>query len=307
MAISFRFYLFDDTSAIKRVPRRVTEGLTLGTDAIPEYARTRQRIAQVVVENEHGKPVRILDATGHFWTFDADGKITEGLQESSFAAMELAFAAEPKRAGKVVDLRPDLKRKNYREKYRWDLTAEDLERITADLWPHLANAAEVATVKGKASRRPPLTHEAKRAIDEIYSKLAGISTLLEDLSEPALKGFVFEAERVSKAYSENSHIWSAVAREADQKREIKARHRTGKGTFYAVLRIWMSVGRYESREVNTISVRCDGKAAAIEAARRLLAQHAENFSDEISIEPEILSDLEWSSEDEDTLVELQAG
>jgi hypothetical protein len=46
------------------VPLRLHDKLPFGEEAIPEYAGTRQRIATVVLDNESGKPVRILDATG---------------------------------------------------------------------------------------------------------------------------------------------------------------------------------------------------------------------------------------------------
>ncbi len=65
MGISVRLYVFEESGAIKHVPQRVSYGLPFGEDAIPEYAGTRQRVAQVVLDNENGKPVRILDATGH--------------------------------------------------------------------------------------------------------------------------------------------------------------------------------------------------------------------------------------------------
>ncbi|TIL29930.1 hypothetical protein [Mesorhizobium sp.] len=38
---------------------------------------------------------------------------------------------------------------------------------------------------------------------------------------------------------------------------------------------------------------CEGKAAAIAAARRLLAAHADKFAEDITVEAEVLTDLEW--------------
>lgn len=65
---------------------------------------------------------------------------------------------------------------------------EDLKRIAADLWPHLADAEEIKTVQGKAPKRPPLTCEAKEAIFEVKCKSGSILRELDDLTEPALKG-----------------------------------------------------------------------------------------------------------------------
>jgi hypothetical protein len=299
MAIRFRHYLFEESGVIKRVPRRVCDALTFGEDAIPEYAGTKQRVAQVVVENEDGKPVRILDARGSYWTFDKEGRIDQALMESAGQAMEFAFRAPTNTRGKVVDLRPEIKRKQWQDATRWDLTAEDLERIAADLWPGLADASDIKTVKGKAQKKPPLTREASKAIDEIHGKIAAIAQEIKDLSEPALKGFAFEASRLAKAYSDERHLWTAMAEEANKQREIKARHRTGKGMFYAVLHVWYADSPTHSTEVDTVEVRCDGKNAAIEAARRLLAENAHRFSEDITIEAEILSEQEWSSVDDE--------
>jgi len=294
VAISSRFYIFEEGGALKRVPQRIHDALVFGEDSIPEYADTRQRVAQVLIENESGKPVRILDVQGSYWIFDKQGRIDKGLQSRLALAMELAFSNPTNRKGKVVDLRPELKRKKFEEEHRWELTVEEVNRIAVDLWPHLADAQEVQTIKGKAPKRPPLTYEAKNAVSEITSKIGAISRELEDLSEPALKGLVFEANRMAKAYDEDRHLWNAVALEADRQREIKARHRTGKGVFYAVLRVWHHVSPREMREADTIEVKCQGKKAAVEAARRLLAENAHRFSEDVTIDAEVISELEWA-------------
>lgn len=293
MAIRLRFYVFEETGALKRIPRSIADRLPFGEDAIPEYAGTRQRIAQVVVENEKGKPARILDATGSYWDFDTEGRIDKSLHASMLAVLEASDARPTSKTGKVVDLRPELKRKSFQEKHRWNLTAEDLDRIAADLWPEMAKVNEVRIVKGKVKKAPPLTWEAKQAIDTVHSSIASISVALQNLTEPALKGLVHEANRIAAVYGEDRHVWQAVALEADKHREIQARHRTGRGTFYAVLHVWQKVGKHEMRDVDTQEVNCQGKAAAIETSRRLLAENAHRFSESISIEAEVLTDLEW--------------
>jgi hypothetical protein len=103
MPITSRLYVFEESGAVKRVPRRIQDALVFGEDAIPEYAGTRQRIATAIVENENGKPVRILDASGSYWTFDSDGKIHRDLHNSLAAAMELGDNAARASRAKVVD------------------------------------------------------------------------------------------------------------------------------------------------------------------------------------------------------------
>jgi hypothetical protein len=43
--------------------------------------------------------------------------------------------------------------------------------------------------------------------------------------------------------------------------------------------------------------RCEGKQAAEDAARRLLIEHAGKFAENISIEAEVLTDLEWRDQE----------
>ena len=81
MAISLRCYLFEDGGEIKRLPRRIVDGLVHGQDSMPEYANSVQRIATAVVDNENGKALRIVDARGEYWTFDEEGKINKALSE----------------------------------------------------------------------------------------------------------------------------------------------------------------------------------------------------------------------------------
>jgi hypothetical protein len=49
---------------------------------------------------------------------------------------------------------------------------------------------------------------------------------------------------------------------------------------------------------DAIEERCEGKDAAIDAARRLLAEHAVKFSGNITVEPAIYCDLEWQPSSE---------
>ncbi|KAB1071167.1 hypothetical protein [Methylobacterium planeticum] len=66
MAISVRYYVFEEAGPLRHVPRRVSDGLYAGEDTIPAYASTQQRIAEVIVENEDGKPARLFDARGRY-------------------------------------------------------------------------------------------------------------------------------------------------------------------------------------------------------------------------------------------------
>ncbi len=291
MAIGVRYYVFEPDGGLSYVPHRVVEGLHVGSDAVQKYASSRQRVAEVVIENAAGKPARILDVQGRYWVFDEEGRLEKREGPMWFGLRD----PSDKPRGKVVDLRPQIERNQWKARNLWDVTKEELDRIVAALRPDLApEPAAVQSIKGKAPKRPPLTSQAERAMAEIGAKLSMVGNHLSELSEPGLKGLAFEARQRARAYDEDRLLWIAVSDEADRLREIKARHRTGKGIWFAVLQVWISNedGR-EMRELETIEEQCDGKEAAIEAARRLLAQHAAKFSDTITVEPAVYCDLEW--------------
>ena len=165
MGISIRIYLFLDNGTVKGVPRRICEALPFGEDAIPEYAGTRQRMVQVLVENNDRQPVRILDATCHYWDFDDEGKIDRGLRQSAGEWMNFAFSRDKPRKGKVVDLVPEIRKKEMHDKHRWTLANDEVDLVAADIWPGVHGPApEVTSVTGKAPKKPPLTYDAKHAL-----------------------------------------------------------------------------------------------------------------------------------------------
>ena len=68
------------------------QGLAHGNDAMPQYAGTKQKAADIIVEVENGKPVRIARADGNFLTFDKKGQVHRDLVAGGMEAME-TFAA----------------------------------------------------------------------------------------------------------------------------------------------------------------------------------------------------------------------
>ena len=152
MGISNRHYLFLEDGSLRRIPQRIANELPFGRDAIPEFAGTRQRVVNVVLELQDAKPVRILNARGSYFEFDDEGRVDEHLRNSMADRMDIAFAPRAKSKGTVVDLVPEIKRRELDARDRWTLSADDLDKIAADLWPGVHGPApEVSTVKGVRS------------------------------------------------------------------------------------------------------------------------------------------------------------
>lgn len=300
MSISVRFYLFTD-AGMQRISQRVMNGLCDGEDAMPQFAETKQRVVNVVVELDNGKPSRILEATGSYLHFDKRGKVHESLVRGGFEAMETYEALERSKRtapSKVVDLSPKLNREKWEREHRWQPTAKDLDEVSADIWrKKKADSARVVQAKGASPTPPKMTFEASEAIREIQSHLSRVDFKLEGLSETALKGLAFEARSLA-AKDLNNAIWLGVAEAADRRREILARYRTGKGIWYASIEMiyWETTG-HSGRSARVVHEKCNSKKEAEEAARRLLAENAKYFSASTSVEADVLCDLEWVETD----------
>ena len=117
--------------------QRLMQGLAHGNDAMPQYAGTKQKAADVTVEVENGKPVRIAKADGNFLTFDKKGQVHRDLVAGGMEAMETFAALERavrRPSSKVVDLAPKLKREKWERNNRWTLSKQDLDLISDDIW-----------------------------------------------------------------------------------------------------------------------------------------------------------------------------
>ncbi len=202
---AIRHYLFPEDGSLRRVAQRLADELLFGRDAVPEFAGTRQRLALVVVENQDGRLARILDARGSYWQFDAEDRIDEDLRERWAEHLDTGRAAARAKRSAVIDLLPEIKRREIEARNTWTLTADDLDSIAADLWPGVHGPAdEVSSVKGKAPKKPPLTSEARWALDDIAKHVNAITGKLNGLSERSLKSLAFEAARTRIAKSPSS-------------------------------------------------------------------------------------------------------
>jgi len=101
-----------------------------------------------------------------------------------------------------------------------------------------------------------MTFEAKQAIREIQTHIFGIDGKMEFLTEPALKGFAFEARRLAENDLDNA-VWRGIAEAADRRREILARYRTGSGVWYASVDVirW-DTSRLTGRTDSFVHERC---------------------------------------------------
>ena len=296
MPISTRLYVLEPDGALKRIPMRVVNGLVFGADSVPAYAGTSQRIVQVLVENEGGRPVQILDVTGSIWAFDDAGKVDRSLRRAAGEWFDVAYQEKSKDpAGRVVSLVPELKRRELEARYRWSVTQDIVDRIAADIWPGIYGPApEVGSVKGTAPRRPPLSWQARDTLLLIGKSLDQVDHALSTLSEPGLRGLAFEAERTATV--EHAALWRGVAAHARHRRAVLAAHRTGRGGWFAVV---TSYRREQGRErvIDVADARAKTQREAIAAGARLMADKAHWLGPDVRLSVVILSALEWRAVD----------
>ena len=300
MGIRTRFYLLRDDGTLSRIARRVVDGLSFGTDAIPDLADTRQKVIQVLVESEGGKPAQILDVIGSYWDFDKEGKIDASLRSASAELLDFASMAPmrpPARGAHVVDLVPELKRKQLYAKHHWTVSQQDVDRIAADLWPGINGPAPAITsVKGKAPRKPSMSYEARKVLSEVGLSMSKIASDLDALTEASLRGIEFEAER--HASYEDGILWRGVAEYAKKRRAILAARRTGRGGWYAVIEAFRHEDAHTSRQIAEAHAKAATQGEAVEAGRRLMAEKAHWLAPDVRVDVSIYSALEWQPSDE---------
>lgn len=262
------------------------------TDALPQFAGTRQKVASVWLETDGKNPVRILKTEGSIWTFDREGGIREGLNES-FAEVMRSILPPGQENQTVVELAPRLSKKKIANEYRWELKKTDVDRIIRDIWPkHKSDSLK--QLKGVSPRKPSLTFDARRALDEIAEGFWKTTSAIDRLKEPSLKGFIFEAQQRSRDEPDYDHLYQAVAETAKRSLEIARRRRSGKGVWYALVEIMEWRGDGITETIGHFYEKCLSRSEAVAAARRLLAEHAHNFGVDVTVEAEIMTDLEWN-------------
>lgn len=291
MALSVRLYLIEEEGTVKRIPRRVADKMSSGDDAIPAYAGTRQRVLEVVVENEGGKAQAIIRTIGSYLDFDGEGCVHESLRERLREVMDATFTEPASSEGNVVSMKERRNHQIWEENNRWKPDAALLDRIVGDL--SRKSGKTLPNVDGFALKRAPLTYEAKSAISEIGSKLSLVPWSIGQLSEKALPGFVQEARKRAKDDPDDQFFWEAAALEGERQQELKRLRRTGKGPWIALFEVYRHTGPSSVEEAFTKHLQCEGEAAAVEAMKELIREHHHLLGRGHSMESSTMPLLEW--------------
>jgi len=94
---------------------------------------------------------------------------------------------------------------------------------------------------------------------------------------------------------EFKHLYNALANMADDQLELLRRKRSGKGIWYAVVEVTYWREEREGEVVESFHERCEGRSAAVAAARRMFVENAHKFSHDRTVSAEIWADIEWET------------
>ncbi|KFL24957.1 hypothetical protein JP74_22035 [Devosia sp. 17-2-E-8] len=291
LGIGIRYFLFPEGDEPLKLSQRLVQGLVDGNDALPQFAGTRQKILHVVLDTENGDPTNIVRYEASVWAFDKDGTIVESLRESFAEIMSFAFPASP--PGNVVSLNPKIKKRRHEERHRWNPTDDELGRAAADIW-RKPGVKSLKSAKGVSKRTPPLTYEARHALNEMREHFFKIEHPFWNLSERALKGLAHEARKRAEE-GDYAELFLAVAEIAERKLRLITRRKSAKGTWYALVEVSERARDGVETVVATYHRKCDGKDAAEVAGRDLLDVHSNKISADRTVLAVIETDLEWDA------------
>ena len=293
MSFTLRYFIFPEDSEPLRLSQRLVNGLVQSKDSMPQYANLRQKVMGVVLNSQDGKPIEIDRLECSIWTFDEDGEISAGLQDA-LAEVLNSIHDVPSASATVVSIRPQLHKKRLAEKYRWKPAPEDIDRVSRDIWPK-TKADRLKDAKGTSKRKLPLTYDAKHAIGKAAEGFWKIALEIGKLKEPSLKSFISEARQRCADDLDYRHLYDALVKMGDDQLELMRRRNSGKGVWYAFIEILHSRDEGYLETIRRFHERCEGRKAAVIAARRLLAENASRFDENVSVEASVITDLEWET------------
>lgn len=287
--MSSRHYLFPEQGDPMRLSARLVNGLVHGDASLRELSGTRQKILGVVLEMENGKPREIVHTEGSFFEFDEEGSIRRGLTEALRLGMNIAHF--PAGDSAVVSITPRLDKKKLREEHRWEPTAPELDRVAADIWPK-TKSDRLKPYKPAVPPRQPLTFEAKSALADISQHFNMFKLRIDMLKDRGLKSFRDETRELAETDPDFRPLNRALYEMAEWELARRAQRKSGNGTWYAIVEVMFERDGY-SEAVERHTERCEGRKAAILAVRRMLAEHAQKFSEQTTVEAEMLTEMEW--------------
>jgi hypothetical protein len=143
-----RYYLWADDGPW-RLPNRLHQDLIDRKVALPQYAGTKQKIAEVFARRVGGDTFS-LRGQGNIFTFDKDGYLD--LSAYIEATSMVVEGTEPKRIGEnIFDVKPALKHQRFARENLWKPTPSMLRLLVTDFQPA---SPKIGAHKVRIMKRP---------------------------------------------------------------------------------------------------------------------------------------------------------
>ena len=302
MALSVRYFVFEENGDLKAMSKDLVSDLGAGQDRLTDYAGQSIRMVEVVLVNADGKPDRIHSANGSIWYFDAEGRIDESRDDRVRALMSAALADKIFGSGEddnVVDLSRRIDQRRFEMEFSWEPTPKDITKIVEAIWPGTTGLSmdRPRYLKGKKKRRARMTFPAKMAHDEIQKQVWDITRSFEELGDKDLKALIDKLQQHLKIIPthQGARIWMGIVEQVEHHQKIRKAHQVKKGKWFAVASaiawgpdIWpRSSG--EGRTLETVE--CKGRDEAVAVGRELLRKHADQFTIDTEVEVELIPEI----------------
>jgi hypothetical protein len=99
------------------------------TGHFSKHAGKKTRCAIVFLEFLNRRPRRVIKTEFSILYFDRDGGLDPEVQSQQLRLIGESIEADPRLGVNVVDIRPRIAQKVYRQKFEWTPTEDELETI----------------------------------------------------------------------------------------------------------------------------------------------------------------------------------
>lgn len=133
MGISIRYFLVDNEDNVKSISIAKIERLQKGDpgEKYPELKNEKIKLAEIYVEFDGRKPIRVIQIHGSFLSFDSNGMLDqEEIQKEMHAGVGAAIQIDLQdKNKKIINAEKVFASKMFQNKYKWSLNDELKQKI----------------------------------------------------------------------------------------------------------------------------------------------------------------------------------
>ena len=205
---------------------------------------------------------------------------------------------EMSQSGQVVSISARRARQRWWDTHRWEPSPGEITQMINDIWPTQAGSRvkRAPLVRGGPKRKPPMTYESKQALSECVDYVFKLAYRLSALQDPSLKALAAEIRATQDSETAvQAALWESLAAAAEKQIEVNKAWRSPKGKWHAMATqtVWKQPTRSEGIVSVIETAECSSRDEAVARCREMLRKHADKWSDLVSIDAEVVPDIEW--------------